>query len=113
MSLISPVFRTIAALVLAFALPAAPASANDDGPLTYRVKKGDTLYGLAKRYMRSQADARRVQRLNRVRNPRRLRINRTLRVPRRYLRYNPVVLRVGAFSGPVRITEARPKLRRL
>jgi hypothetical protein len=108
MSLFSPVVRLLAALVLAFALPAAPALANDDGTLTYRVKKGDTLYGLAAQYMRSQADARRVQRLNRVRNPRRLPVNKRLRLPRELLRYDPVILQVGTFSGPVRINGQVP-----
>ena len=96
--------------LIVFTLAAVPASANDDPPVVYRVEKGDTLYNLAQRYLRSHAAARAVQRINRIANPRRLPIGKRLQVPRNLLRYQPVEVRVVAFSGPVRIAGRVPQV---
>lgn len=96
------ILRFVLAAVLAFVL--APAlHAQDDPPLVYRVQAGDTLYALADRYLDGRNVVARVQSLNRVANPRRLKIGSTLRIPRELARYEDISLRVRKFSGPVRI----------
>jgi hypothetical protein len=99
-----------AVILLAGLVPGAPARAEEDGPITYRVEQGDTLYGIAKRFLKSDAAAREVQKLNKVRNPRRLPVNSQLDIPRNLLRYRPVDLTIAAFSGPVRIDGAAPQV---
>lgn len=86
----------------------APLSAQDDGFVTYEVRQGDTLYGLSRQYMQREADALRVQRINRIANPRRMPVNTRLRIPREVLRYTNVELRVVGFSGPVNISGRAP-----
>lgn len=98
------------AILFALALSAAPARAQDDAPVAYRVVKGDTLYTLAQKYMRVPANAIEVQLLNRIANPRRLPIGRILRIPRHVLRYNPVPLNIAAFSGPVQVDGGAPQV---
>jgi hypothetical protein len=93
----------LAAALAALAVPMAPALAEDDPPVIYRVKPGDTLYSISRKFLRSAAVVPQLQRLNQVRNPRRLPVGKPLRVPRHLLRYRPVELRVAAFSGPVQL----------
>ena len=94
----------VATLVVASTVQAA-----DDPTIEYRVVKGDTLYGLAKEYLVNDAAALRVQRLNAVREPRRLPVDRVLQIPRDLLRYEPVAVRVRSFSGPVTVSrDGRP-----
>ncbi|WFL77069.1 FecR domain-containing protein [Altererythrobacter arenosus] len=93
-------------LVASTALLAATASARDDGTVDYRVAKGDTLYQLAQDYFSDRSGFVRVQRINRIRNPRELQPNRLIKIPRDLLRYEPVDVRVIAFNGPVTIAGA-------
>ena len=96
------------AVALAVAAIAAPqgamaqvaATASDDR-MTYRVATQDTLFGLAQRYLIGPRAAAEVQRINRIRDPRRIPVGTILAIPRRLLRFEPVVLRVATFSGPV------------
>jgi hypothetical protein len=67
------------------------------------VKAGDTLYGLAARYLSRPADAEVVRQLNHVSNPRRLPIGRTLTVPSRLLRTEPIAARLTAYSGTIAV----------
>ena len=96
-----------AVLFVAFGVALSPAAAQD-GSVTYRVVKGDTLYGIAKRYLRTQSAALELQRINQVRNPRRMPVNRRLTIPRRLLRTRPVTVEVAAWSGPVTIGGSAP-----
>lgn len=93
----------LASLLAIFAGIAAPGAANDADSVSYTVQRNDTLYGIAARYLVNRESARQVQRINRVRNPRHLSINRTLQIPRRLLRHAPVRLTVSSLSGPVTI----------
>jgi hypothetical protein len=61
-----------------------PARAAEEA-WTYTIVRGDTLIGLRNRLMRPEADWRELQRLNGIRNPRRLKPGSTLRVPRDFL----------------------------
>lgn len=72
----------------------------------YRVKQGDTLFTLGENYFVSADSYRHVQRINRINNPRRLKINSILRIPRSLLRTAPVEAEVVAFRGPVQIINA-------
>ena len=96
------------ALVAASLMVAGPASAQDDGPISYTVKKGDTLYGLQEKYLVGANAARSVQRLNGITNPRYLPVAKVLKIPRELLRYETVDLKVAGFSGPVEIASRRP-----
>lgn len=86
----------------------APASANETDDVVYIVAPGDTLYGIAERYLVNTGSAREIQQINKVRYPRRLTIDRALLIPRQLLRHNPAELRVAAFSGPVQIAGNAP-----
>lgn len=96
-------FRLLCALLLALALPHGQAFASNDDVVIYEVKKGDTLYSLAQKYMRSYRSALTVQRLNKIRNPRRLPIGKKLRIPRSVLKYTPLQLTIRHHSGGVSI----------
>jgi hypothetical protein len=73
--------------------------------LTYAVQRGDTLIDLATAYLNRPADYRRVQRDNRVANPRRLAIGRTLNIPFSLLRADPDYARIAGFRGAVTLTQ--------
>lgn len=94
-------------LAAAVLLSAAPAAAQSTAParptetLDYVVRPGDTLIDLATAYMNRPLDYRRVQRENRVVNPRRLSIGRTLALPVDLLRADPDEARIAGFRGAV------------
>ena len=104
----SAITRAITGLAALLACIAAPAWAQRADSLTYTVQAGDTLYAIAEKYLKNTSTARDIQRINRVRNPRRLSINRTLSIPREMLKFQPVQLTVGSFSGPVAIGGDEP-----
>ncbi len=93
----------------ALAILALPVSAHaateapTEPPAAYQVKADDNLYTLATRYFVQVSDAGRVQRLNQIRDPRRLPIGRTLTVPADWLRSEPLVARLIAYSGGVTV----------
>ncbi len=91
-----------------FAAISGPLSAQEGRAVTYTVQRGDTLIGIAARYLRSASAIRQVQRINNVRNPRRLPIGKSLSLPRALLRFEDVPLEVAAFSGPVTVAGAAP-----
>lgn len=91
----------IAGLMLQ-ALAAAPAGAAE--PIErYVVQPGDTLYDLGRRYF-TGGDYRPVQRLNRISDPRRLKVGSELKVPARLLKITPIEVRVAGFRGAVTVT---------
>ena len=91
----------VLALLIGTSVAIVPLRAEDDGFVTYEVKQGDTLFGLSRQYLTSEAAAVQVQRLNRIANPRRLPVRQELKIPRDLLRFAPVQLRVAGFSGRV------------
>ncbi len=94
------------AILALLAVISGPLSAQDREEITYTVQRGDTLIGIAARYLRSASAIPQVQRINRVRNPRRLPIGSSLKLPRALLRFEDVTLEVAAFSGPVSLAGA-------
>lgn len=87
----------------ALARPARGAQAGEAESVDYRVKRGDTLYALARRYLRDPARYEVVQRLNRVRDPRRLPPGSILRVPTALLKAEGLRARIVATRGLVRV----------
>lgn len=94
-----------AALSLApgLALAAPTVAPPLDGPVTYVVRRGDTLYELAKAYLRHPSDYHHVQRANRISRPRLLRAGARLRIDPSLLRTDPLEARLSAFSGAVQV----------
>ena len=90
-----------ALLALAGAVPLAP---PPQAPVHYLVRSGDTLIGLAARWFVRADSWPQVQRLNRVANPLRLRVGKTIDIPRELLKFEPTTARVVAFRGPVTLS---------
>ena len=82
----------------------APAKAADDGSdyLTYTVRPGDTIYGVAQRLLDDRRQWRELQATNRVRNPRQLQPGAKLQVPVAWLRRENLYAIVVAAEGDVR-----------
>ena len=80
--------------------PAAPVETLD-----YLVRPGDTLIDLATAYLNRPSDYRQVQRSNRVANPRRMPIGRTLAIPVSLLRADPDQARISSFRGAVTLSQ--------
>lgn len=106
--------RTTSRISLAVALASlilgavTPAHAQDNrqpsGTTVYVVKQGDTLFDLAARYLVRPSDYHAVARLNGVRDPRRLGVGRSLRIPLPLLRTAPTQARITNFRGGVTVT---------
>lgn len=79
----------------AFAQPATPA-------WSYRVVKGDNLYSVARAYLAPEVSWQKLQRFNRVANPKRLAPGRELRMPVAWLRAEASVATVAFISGQAR-----------
>jgi hypothetical protein len=69
----------------------------------YPVQRGDNLYTLAERYLQSQGDWSKLQRLNRVVNPYQLPVGSTLRIPLPWLRKELTNAQVNHVRGNVQI----------
>lgn len=96
----------LCAIAATAVLSASPAAANSDGFVTYDIRPNDTLFNIADRYLVNRQAARQVQRINGIRNERRLRINTQIQIPRRLLDSKPVTLTVKELAGSVRIAGA-------
>lgn len=93
-------------LILGLALApneAAAQKSNDSEQITYVFKNGDTLFNLANKYLRKQADYFAVQRINRIANPRRIPVGKSIRIPVYLLKYRPSKASLSAFRGEVSI----------
>lgn len=84
------------------AQPAKPAQV--EAPERYQVQRGDTLYTLAEKYFTRLGDYRRVQRANRVADPRKLPVGRPLTIAPELLRTEPVTAQLVAFRGQVSVS---------
>lgn len=89
---------SVAALSLAMGL-CAPAKADDT--ISYKVVRGDTLVGLAEKYMLRASDYRIVQRQNRIANPRIIPVGTVLKLPRTLLKFQPSTARLSSVKGQV------------
>lgn len=91
----------IALVALALAMMPGTGRAQDTGTTTHVMRAGETLHGLAARWLVRPAAAREVQRINRIANDRRIRVGAPIRIPRHLLKSEPVAVRIAAFTGPV------------
>jgi hypothetical protein len=97
----------VAALALSPVLAGASTSAREPRAVTsqatyvtYVTSQGDTLYEIARRYLRDPHDWTVLSRLNKVPAPQRLQAGITLRLPAALLRQDQQAARVVATSGP-------------
>lgn len=98
------IFAGFLIVALAFAPNESTAqNSRDTEQISYVFKRGDTLSGLASRYLRKQSDYRAVQRLNRIANPRQIPMGKSLLVPVSLLKYRPSKASLVAFRGNVSI----------
>ena len=92
----------VAAGALFLAAAAAAAPAPETPSFLHVTERGDTLIGLGRRYLVDPAQWPQLQRLNAVRDPRRLPVGRSLQVPLHLMRTEPADAAVAAVSGGVR-----------
>lgn len=93
-----------AALLLGGALPATAASAAADAAdYVHVAEPGDTLIGLGRRFLVDPRAWPELQRLNAVKDPRRIPVGTELRLPLRLLRVEPVPATVASQRGSVRV----------
>ena len=71
---------------------------------TYTVRSGDTLFDLAEQYFRRLEDYRIVQRINKVKNPRKMPIGKVLQIPYSILKYSSETAQIAAFRGTARVS---------
>ena len=67
--------------------------------ISYRVRPGDSLIGLGRKYFVSPESYKQVQRLNALQNPDELRVGATIVIPTSVLRYTRLEARIIAFKG--------------
>lgn len=79
------------------AAPAGAAEAADE--LVYLTRRGDTLIGIGERLLRQPRDWPKVQRHNRIANPRRLPVGARIAIPAELLRLAPAPAKVLAVTG--------------
>lgn len=92
-----------AAIAAACLFASASAGAQEGDSVEYRIKRGETLYSLAREFLASPRHLAAVMRINRIGNARRIPVDTVIRLPRDLLAYRPAELRVEAFSGQVTI----------
>ena len=78
-----------------------PPRSPDD--LLHQVMPGDTLFGLAATFLKPSVDWRRLQRVNHLADPRRLKPGSTLRLPAVWLKPQPTVAEVIHVNGTVSV----------
>jgi hypothetical protein len=88
-------------LVFAFPLISKPANAAESDSIVYRIKRGDTLIGLAGKYLSRESDYRQVQKANTIRDPHAIPVGTRLRIARSLLKYQSSTARLVAVRGNV------------
>lgn len=98
-------FLMLIAAVPVFFIPTiswAQSSAKDER-VEYIMQRGDTLIGLAVKYLRKRSDYHVVQRINRIADPHNISIGKKLSIPFRLLKYRPSEANLSGFRGEVSI----------
>jgi len=81
---------------------------NSQSSLAYIVKPGDTLIGIKSKYLTHSSSYKNIQKLNRVRDAKKLRIGSTLLLPRKNLRFKATDAEILSIRGNVSIS-AKPQ----
>ena len=79
-------------------------AATKEDRVRYTFKRGDTLIDLAEKYMRKRSDYVIVQRLNRIKDPFRIPVGKTVVIPFRLLKSRASQASISAFRGDVAIS---------
>jgi hypothetical protein len=87
--------------VLALLASAMPARAASDEPITYVVKRGDSLASLGEKYFSRESDYLLVQKANKIRNPLAIPVGTRLKIARNVLKFQPSVAKLVAVRGDV------------
>lgn len=95
--------------VSAPAVAAGPASEADD-IISYRIKAGESLYGVSQRYLVGRTSYLSVQRLNRVTNAYTLAPGTVIKIPTRLLKAETLDATLAAFQGAVVIKQGGRQL---
>jgi hypothetical protein len=77
------------------------ARASSDDAIIYQLKRGDTLIGIAKKYMARESDYGKVQKANGIRDPQTIPVGTKLRISRSLLKYQASAARLVAVRGNV------------
>lgn len=86
----------------ALALAALPLlAAENDAPVRYTVRKGDTLIQLADRYLLSRGQYKIVQQQNRIANPFAIPVGKIIAIPRNLLKFKPANAKLISVRGQV------------
>lgn len=93
----------LAALALTCTLVSLSADADED--YRHTVRPGETLIGISRDMLQDPRDWPRLQRLNRIADPHRVKPGTQLRIPVALLRPEPVTARVTAVTGDVRVAD--------
>ena len=100
---VAPLLAALALWAPASAGAAGPAALASDGAMHVHVTAaGDTLIGLGQRFLVDPAQWTELQRLNQVRNPRRMPVGNSLRIPLQLMRTEPAPATVATVIGAVR-----------
>jgi hypothetical protein len=87
---------------VALALTAVPLlAAENDAPVRYTVRKGDTLIQLADRYLQSRQQYKVVQKQNRIANPLAMPVGKIISIPRNLLKFKPAKAKLISVRGQV------------
>ena len=103
---IAEILLSLSALALGFP-QTANAGSNDDAPVRYVVRPGDTLISLGDRYLVRADHYKIVQQHNRIANPYALPIGKILSIPRNLLKYKPAKAKFVAVRGRVLAGQAQ------
>ena len=103
---IAGILLSLSALMFTCELPL-KAAENDDAPVRYAVRKGDTLINLGNRYLLRSETYKIVQRQNRISNPFAMPVGKILVIPRNLLKYRPATAKLVSVRGRVLAGEAQ------
>ncbi|MDZ7587994.1 MAG: FecR domain-containing protein [Parasphingorhabdus sp.] len=87
-----------------------PVEAQPVETVDYSFQRGDTLMGLAAKYMRRVTDYRIVQRLNRIADPRSIPVGAIVQIPVALLKYRASSANIAAYRGNVAVALAGRQL---
>ncbi len=101
---------SILTLGLCIAASVQMVQAAEDENVRYIMKPGDTLIGLGKKYFINGQAVPTVQTLNRISDPKKIMVGKSIIIPTRLLRARPLTAQVTSFSGSALVNGASAKV---